>query len=80
MKTVIKDAVPGTYNLKRLAGMYGVCTKTMKKQIDAISHELPDREGRRLYLVREVEVIFKHYGVPKIPVIVRENEELKKVA
>lgn len=80
MKTVIKDAVPGTYNLKRLAGMYGVCTKTMKNRIDAISHKLPDREGRRLFLVGEVEIIFAHYGAPKIQTIVREVNETNKVA
>lgn len=80
MKTIIKDAVPGTYNLKRLSAMYGVCTKTMKKQIDAISDELPDRTGRRLYSVREVEVIFSHYGVPKVQIIVRDNDEFRKAA
>jgi hypothetical protein len=80
MKTIIKDAVPGTFNLKRLAVMYGVCTKTMKKQIDLIADELGDRTGRRLYSVREVEIIFNHYGAPKVQVIVRENEEFKKAA
>jgi hypothetical protein len=80
MKTIIKEAVPGTYNLKHLAGLYGVCTKTMKKQIDLIADQLGDRTGRRLYSVREVEIIFKYYGVPKMQVMIREADELRKAA
>jgi hypothetical protein len=80
MKTIIKDAVPGTYNLKRLAAMYGVCTKTMKKQIDRISNEFEDRTGRRLYSIREVETIFRYYGTPKVQVTLRDTCEIKKAA
>jgi len=79
MKTIIKNAVPGTFNLKTLAQMYNVCTKTMKKQIDLISQELGDRTGRRLYFVNEVEIIFKNYGTPKIEIVIKE-EEFKKAA
>lgn len=75
MKTIIKDAVPSTYNLKRLASMYEVCTKTMKKQIDHISKEFGDRTGRRLYSVREVEIIFQHYGTPKVQITLRDQDE-----
>ena len=80
MKTIITDAVPGTYNLKHLAVLYGVCSKTMKKNIDRIEEQLGDRTGRRLYSVREVEIIFQNYGTPKVQTILRENNELKKAA
>lgn len=75
MKTIIKDAVPGTYNLKTLAGFYGVCTKTMAKNIKVISHLLRDRSGRRLYFINEVETIFLHYGTPKIQIKIEEVDQ-----
>lgn len=80
MTTKLIDVTPGTYNLKDLAGFYKVCTKTMRKQIASISELLPDRTGRRLYWVNEVEIIFKIYGVPKIKIMVSENEKERNVA
>lgn len=74
MKIIMKEAVPGTYNLKTLAKFYGVCTKTMAKNIKAIMHLLRDRTGRRLYLIHEVEVIFQYYGTPKVQVKIEEPD------
>lgn len=79
MKTIIKDVVPGTYNLKTLAEFYGVCTKTMAKNIKAISYLLRDRSGRRLYFINEVEAIFHYYGTPKIQIKI-EDADPKKAA
>lgn len=80
MKTKLIDVTPDTYNLKDLAGFYKVCTKTMRKQIASICHLLPDRTGRRLYWVNEVEIIFRAYGIPKIKIIISENEKQRIAA
>lgn len=84
MKTEIINVVPKTSNLKSLATLYGICTKTMAKKIRSIESELGDRTGKRLFMVNEVEIIFKHFGTPKIEIhfpITEENKIfLKKVA
>jgi hypothetical protein len=66
MKGKTVEVMPGTYNLKKLAEMYAVCTKTMAKRIKSIEHELGDRTGRRLFFIKEVEIIFKFYGTPRV--------------
>jgi hypothetical protein len=66
MKTKKHEATAETSNLKRLAGLYKVCTKTMAKMINSIKDELGDRGTRRLFYVNEVEIIFSKYGTPKI--------------
>lgn len=73
MKTQVTNAIPKTYNLKSLAELYGVCTKTMAKRIKSIGEELGDRTGKRLFMVNEVEIIFKHFGTPKIVSIIQDN-------
>ena len=84
MKTEIVNVIPKTSNLKSLATLYGVCTKTMAKKIKSIESELGDRKGKRLFMINEVEIIFKHFGTPKIEThvqIIEENKTfLKKVA
>jgi hypothetical protein len=74
MKAIIKNVVPRTSNLKSIAKLYGVCPKTMAKRIKAIESYLPDRTGRRLFMINEVEIIFQHFGTPKIEVQVNECE------
>ena len=76
MKTETVNATPKTSNLKSLAMLYGVCSKTMSRKIKSIASELGDRKGRRLYFVNEVEIIFKHFGTPKkiIPSNTDENK------
>ncbi|MBA3680498.1 MAG: hypothetical protein H0W73_04945 [Bacteroidetes bacterium] len=63
MKTI--PITPQTCNLKTLAGWYGVCSKTMSKRLKKIAAQLEDRKGQRLFFVKDVEIIFNHYGVPK---------------
>ena len=74
MKTQKQNAIAETSNLKRLAGLYKVCTKTMAKMIHNIKDELGDRGRRRLFYVNEVEIIFKKYGTPKIDMQIIENK------
>ena len=66
MKAKKQDAVAETSNLKRLAVLYKVCTKTMAKMVANVKDELPDRGKRRLFYVNEVEIIFNKYGIPKV--------------
>lgn len=83
MKTEIVNVIPKTSNLKSLATLYGVCTKTMAKKIKSIESELGDRAGKRLFMVNEVEIIFKHFGTPKIEIHIPVEENrtvLKRVA
>lgn len=65
-KVMTRPAIAKTSNLKTLAELYGVCSKTMKKKIDAIKDKLGDRTGKRLYDIREVEIIFLSFGTPTI--------------
>lgn len=75
MKTQVTNAVAQTKNLKSLAELYGVCTKTMAKRIKAIGAELGDRKGKRLFMVNEVEIIFRHFGTPKIVTHIKEAQD-----
>lgn len=65
-KISTRPAIAKTSNLKTLAQLYGVCSKTMKRKIDAIKDKLGDRTGKRLYDIWEVEIIFSSYGTPTI--------------
>lgn len=80
MKTKKQDATAETSNLKRLAGLYKVCTKTMSKMVGKLKDELGDRGNRRLFYVSEVEIIFKKYGTPKIDVEEPESRSYKRAA
>lgn len=80
MKTQKQNAAAETSNLKRLAGLYKVCTKTMAKMVHKLHDELGDRGKRRLFYVSEVEIIFKRYGTPKIDAPDTANTNLKKAA
>jgi hypothetical protein len=80
MKTQKQNATAETTNLKGLAALYKVCTKTMAKRIAAIKEELGERGNRRLYFVNEVEIIFKKYGTPKIDVPYEEPQNFKKAS
>jgi len=67
MKTI--TITPQTCNLKMLAGWYRVCTKTMSKRIKKLAPQMGDRKGERLFFVKDVEVIFANYGIPKVELI-----------
>ena len=51
------------YSLKELAGLYHVSKNTFKKWLEPVRTEIGKREGY-YYSIRQVEVIFRHLGVP----------------
>ena len=51
------------YSVKDLAGIYGVCDKTLKKWIKPFAGEVGEKNGR-YYSVVQVKVIFEKLGVP----------------
>ena len=51
------------YSIKDLAGIYGVCAKTLKKWITPFIDEIGEKNGR-YYSVAQVKVIFEKLGVP----------------
>jgi transposase len=58
---VLKYVKP--YNMKELCKIYGVSDKTMRKWMEPFSEEIGKRQGN-IYNVAQIEVIFKHLGVP----------------
>ena len=62
MKTI--PITPQTCNLKTLACWYKVCTKTMSKRIKKLSHQLGNREGERLFFVKDAAFgAFGYHGL-----------------
>ena len=51
------------YSVKDLAGIYGVCDKTLKKWVKPFATEVGEKNGR-YYSVAQVKVIFEKLGVP----------------
>jgi hypothetical protein len=53
------------YSLSQLATYYGVCDKTLKKQLKPYQDEIGEKQGR-FYTLRQVKVIFSKLGTPSI--------------
>ena len=51
------------YSTKDLAGIYGVCDKTLKKWVKPFASEVGEKNGR-YYSVAQVKIIFEKLGVP----------------
>ncbi len=51
------------YSLKELAGLYNVSKNTFKKWLEPVKSQIGKRVGY-YYSVHQVEIIFKHLGVP----------------
>ena len=52
------------YSLKELSGLYHVSKNTFKKWIEPLQKQMGKRDGY-YYTVHQVEVIFKHLGIPE---------------
>lgn len=51
------------YSTKDLAGIYGVCDKTLKRWIKPFATDIGEKNGR-YFSVAQVKVIFEKLGVP----------------
>lgn len=51
------------YSTKELAGIYGVCDKTLKKWMKPFAQDIGEKHGR-YYTVAQVKTIFEKLGVP----------------
>lgn len=52
------------YSKGELADLYQISMKSLKNWLDFIEDQLGPRIGR-FYSPRQVEIIFKEYGIPK---------------
>ena len=52
------------YSLKELSAMYNVSKNTFKKWLKPITEEIGTKQGY-YFTIRQVEIIFKHLGVPE---------------
>lgn len=53
------------YSTKELAGIYGVCDKTLKKWLLPFNEAIGKKQGR-YYNVAQVKTVFDKLGVPNI--------------
>ena len=59
--TIVKEIRP--YSLKEIAGIYGVCDKTIKKWLSPFGELIGKKHGR-YYTVAQVKIIFEKLGLP----------------
>ncbi len=59
--TNVREVKP--YTLKEMAGIYGVCDKTLKRWLEPFKEEVGRRQGR-FYNVTQVRLIFDKLGLP----------------
>lgn len=53
------------YSLSELAGIYGVCNRTLKRWMKPFEEEIGERDGR-FYQIPQVKVIFERLMVPEV--------------
>ncbi len=53
------------YSKTEVADLYEISTKTLKTWLTPLEKELGPRIGR-FYSPRQIEIIFKEYGIPKL--------------
>ena len=63
MQTITTTIEIKPYSTKELAGIYGVCDKTLKKWLIPFSEAIGKKQGR-YYNVAQVKTIFDKLGVP----------------
>ena len=51
------------YMLSELTNIYNISPKTIRNWLKRIEHELGERHGR-YYSAKQVEIIFKNFGIP----------------
>lgn len=51
------------YSIAQLSKLYGVSTRTFKRWIPSINEKVGTLNGR-FYTVNQVEIFFKHLGLP----------------
>lgn len=51
------------YSAKELAGIYGVCDKTLMKWMKPFAQNIGEKQGR-YFTVAQVKIIFEKLGVP----------------
>lgn len=53
------------YTKTEVAGLYKISMKSLKTWLTPLENELGPRVGR-FYSPRQMEIIFKEYGIPKV--------------